>query len=154
MIAPTSTRVENSTSSEVNQRIREQTRKRVAQYENATPQELTYRLAELDQEWDIERVLELNFSSVVLVGTALGTVSNRKWYALPAVAACFMIQHVLEGWCPPVVVLRRLGFRTAAEINHERVALKSIRGDFVQSGFTSAHEGPTSADSLLRAAEG
>ena len=43
-----------------------------------------------------------------------------------------MIQHVLKGWCPPLVLLRRLGFRTAAEINRERMALKILRGDFAR----------------------
>ena len=96
---------------------------RIAQLANANPREFTYRLFELDQEWDIERVLEFNFSSVVLAGIALGTLSNRKWYLLPALAACFMMQHAIEGWCPPLFLLRRLGFRTSAEINHERMAL-------------------------------
>ena len=41
-----------------------------------------------------------------------------------------MIQHALQGWCPPLAVLRRLGFRTAKEINEERFALAALRGDF------------------------
>jgi hypothetical protein len=42
----------------------------------------------------------------------------------------FLFQHAIEGWCPPVPILRRLGFRTAREIDIERVALKTLRGDF------------------------
>jgi hypothetical protein len=36
----------------------------------------------------------------------------------------------VEGWCPPVPILRRLGFRTSYEIEEERQALKALRGDF------------------------
>jgi hypothetical protein len=42
----------------------------------------------------------------------------------------FLFQHAIQGWCPPVPVLRRLGFRTANEIEQERTALKALRGDF------------------------
>ena len=41
-----------------------------------------------------------------------------------------VLQHALQGWCPPVPLFRRLGFRTEAEINQERYALKVLRGDF------------------------
>jgi len=151
MIASTDSRVEHSTDPTSNERIREQIHNTIARYEMANPRDVTYRLAELDHEWDIERVLELNFSSVVLAGMTLGTLANRKWYLLPAVAACFMVQHVMQGWCPPLVILRRLGFRTSAEINRERMALKIVRGDFADVGVPGS-EG-TTPSSLLRAVE-
>lgn len=49
---------------------------------------------------------------------------------MPAVVAGFLLQHALQGWCPPLPVFRRLGFRTQAEIERERYALKALRGDF------------------------
>jgi hypothetical protein len=52
---------------------------------------------------------------------------------LPVVVAGFLLQHALQGWCPPLPVLRRLGVRTADEINQERYALKALRGDFAQA---------------------
>jgi hypothetical protein len=151
MIATTRSRVQDSSAPDVKDRIREKTLESIARYEKATHRELTYHLAELDHEWDIERVLELNFSSVVLAGIALGTFSNRRWYLLPAVAACFMVQHVIEGWCPPLAILRRLGFRTADEINRERTALKTLRGDFADVDVPGT-DGPTTS-SVLGAAE-
>jgi len=42
----------------------------------------------------------------------------------------FLLQHGVQGWCPPLGILRRLGVRTPREIEAERYALKSIRGDF------------------------
>lgn len=38
----------------------------------------------------------------------------------------FLLVHATVGWCPPVAVLRRLGFRTAKEIAAERQALESM----------------------------
>jgi len=46
----------------------------------------------------------------------------------------FLLQHAVQGWCPPLPVLRRLGFRTAREIEVERNALKALRGDFGHIG--------------------
>jgi hypothetical protein len=48
----------------------------------------------------------------------------------PALVTAFLFQHAMQGWCPPVPILRRLGFRTADEIGKERMALKAVRGDF------------------------
>lgn len=45
------------------------------------------------------------------------------------VVAGLHLQHALRGWCPPLPVLRRLGFRTRAEIDRERYALKVVRDD-------------------------
>ena len=45
----------------------------------------------------------------------------------------FLFQHAVQGWCPPIPILRRLGFRTSYEIEEERAALKALRGDFENS---------------------
>ena len=55
---------------------------------------------------------------------------DRRFFMLPAAVAGFLLQHAVQGWCPPVPVLRRLGFRTASEIDEERYVLKALRGDF------------------------
>jgi len=36
----------------------------------------------------------------------------------------FLLLHGIVGWCPPVPVLRRLGFRTQREIEAERRDLR------------------------------
>jgi len=76
--------------------------------------------------WDIERALEGNASTLALGGLALGFPANRKWFALPVVVMSFLLQHGLQGWCPPLPVLRRLGFRTRGEIDQEKYALKAL----------------------------
>ena len=81
----------------------------------------------------IERWLETNAATVSLVGMALGSFVDRRWFALPAVVAGFLLQHAIQGWCPPLPVFRRLGVRTAAEIHDEIVELRRLRGDFIEA---------------------
>ncbi|MGZ8260730.1 MAG: hypothetical protein ACXWUL_09285 [Caldimonas sp.] len=84
----------------------------------------------MKREWDIERCLETGASSLTIIGSALGVAVDRKWFLLPMGVAAFLLQHALQGWCPPLPVFRRLGVRTAEEINEERYALKALKGDF------------------------
>ncbi|HEX9023820.1 MAG TPA: hypothetical protein VF799_08285 [Geobacteraceae bacterium] len=94
------------------------------------PQEIAGRLRELDREWDMERVLETNAPSLALIGFVLGAAVSRKFYAIPVLVTGFLLQHALQGWCPPVPLFRRIGVRTQSEIEEERYALKALRGDF------------------------
>lgn len=91
---------------------------------------LERRLHELDHEWDIERTLEANAAVISLIGLGLGTFLHRRWYILPTLVGTFLLQHAVQGWCPPVPLFRRFGVRTATEIGYERYALKALRGDF------------------------
>ena len=130
MIPSTVERVKQNTAEHINQKIREETEARIAVCAARERAAIDERLAELDYEWDIERTLEANAATVALVGLTLGATVDRRWFILPGVVAGFLLQHAVQGWCPPVPILRRLGFRTAAEIDHERYALKLLRGDF------------------------
>lgn len=122
-------RVQNHTSNAVNSMIHEEMLERLV-YFALHPGRIGERLAELDREWDIERALEANAATVALSGLALGIFSDRRWLALPVFVAGFLLQHAVQGWCPPLPMLRRLGFRTSHEIDQERYALKALRGDF------------------------
>ena len=77
----------------------------------------------------------------------LGVFRDRRWFLLPGAVAGFLLQHAVQGWCPPLPVLRRLGVRTADEINQERFALKALRGDFA----TGAGSIGATADEVLQA---
>jgi len=129
-LPPTSLRVERHTAPEVNQAIRERANAQILRLERAAPGEIPARLAQLDREWDVERVLQTNASVLVLTGLALGIGVDRRFLLLPAAVFSFFAQHALQGWCPPIPVLRRLGIRTMREIERERYALKALRGDF------------------------
>lgn len=123
-------RVEASTPETINGRIEEQTLENVRSYSHSTPNQISERLRELDREWDIERLLELNAASFSLIGLILGFTVNKKWLALPAVVGSFLIQHAVQGWCPPLSLFRRLGVRTRKEIAWEKHSLKALRGDY------------------------
>lgn len=139
MIPTTVDRVPQSTAESVNETIRRETEHTVACCLAGGPDVMNRRLAELDAEWDIERTLEANAASVALVGLTLGVTTDRRWLALPALVAGFLLQHAIQGWCPPLPIFRRLGFRTQSEIDYERYALKALRGDF--RNLPSAAEG-------------
>jgi hypothetical protein len=89
-----------------------------------------HRLRELDREWDVERCLEVMAPTFTLVGLSLGLLKDKRWFVLPAVIQSFFLQHALQGWCPPIPLLRELGIRTQQEIDEEKYALKALRGDF------------------------
>jgi hypothetical protein len=130
MFPSTVERVPRHTAEHVNEQIRRETEQRVARCAADGWEAIDRRLVELDREWDIERALEANAATASLVGLTLGATVNKGWFIFPAVVAGFLLQHSVQGWCPPLPVLRRLGFRTQPEIDYERYALKSLRGDF------------------------
>ncbi len=122
-------RVPDNTAGEVNRQIDSDIEDRV-RAAVLDPAQVAPRLRELGAEWDIERAIEMNASALAFIGTALGYFVHPYWLALPALVTAFLFQHALQGWCPPVPVLRRMGFRTSYEIERERQALKAVRGDY------------------------
>jgi hypothetical protein len=123
-------RVRRNTSEKVNREIDAKLLESIEYHKGKDSAEIGKRIEELDREWDIERVLEVNMSAVALTGIALTAFHNRKWLVLPAVVLSFFAQHAIQGWCPPLPIFRKLGYRTRAEIDKEKYALKLLRGDF------------------------
>lgn len=119
-------RVRRSTASHINREIDRQTNSNIHRYANSKSDVIHKRIKELDQEWDIERVLEVNASTLALTGLLLGVTVNRKWLMLPGAVLSFLLQHGLQGWCPPLPILRRLGVRTRGEIDREKYELKAL----------------------------
>ena len=144
MLSTTADRVARHTSPDAAERIQERTEESVRYY-RSHPNEIPARLAALDREWDVERALETGSASLTLLGLILGKSVNRKWYWLSAGVQGFFLQHALQGWCPPLPVFRRLGVRTAQEIESERCALQSILehpkagGDSAASAHAEMH---------------
>ncbi|MGV3742467.1 MAG: hypothetical protein ACO1NO_09190 [Burkholderiaceae bacterium] len=131
MIANTATSASQNSTPQANAKIQQDMEQRLAAFQSDDRNTLiTKRLQELDREWDVERTLQTNFATLSLVGLSLATQINKKWFALALGVPAFMVQHALQGWCPPLPVLRKLGVRSAREISDERFALKAMRGDF------------------------
>lgn len=119
-------RVRLHTNKYINEKIKENTLRNISYYTGKDNKEIIDRIESLNREWDIERVLETNAASVVILSTILGFKVNKKWFALSGIAGTFLLQHAIQGWCPPVPVFRRLGVRTSSEINYEKQALKNL----------------------------
>jgi len=124
MISTTAKRVSGHTDPQINARIWRRTEQHMRQVAAAGREAIERRLRELDEEWDIERYVETMAPSLTLLGLALATKRDRRWLLLPFVVQGFFLQHALQGWCPPIPILRRLGVRTMQEIEHERCCLK------------------------------
>lgn len=143
-------RVQRNTEAAINQERRAGIRDSL-RYHAARPREIPARLAELDREWDVERAIAANAAAFTLAGLALTALLDRRFIAVPAMVGGFLLQHAIQGRCPPVALLRRLGFRTAREICEERCGLKMLEGEYRSFGdpapaqwsvmATAVHEG-------------
>lgn len=135
-LPPTTTRVAQHTQPEVNQELRRQTFRSLNSHRKSPENAISARIKKLNSEWDTERVLETNAAIMVLLGSLLGWKHSRKWFLLSGTAGAFLLQHALQGWCPTVPLIRKMGIRTADEISTEKTALKVLRGDFALNNFT------------------
>lgn len=146
--------VRRSAAETVNERLDREMRKRVRYYAGCSRAEISERIEELEREWDIERVLETNASTLALTGLGISAVTgNKKWLVVPGVVLTFLMQHALQGWCPPVPLFRRLGVRTRQEIEREKYALKVLRGDFDEAPNLAAEDDFQRAGEAFEAVE-
>jgi hypothetical protein len=128
-------KVREVTSEEENKKIEQDILKNLVFYKY-NPAEIPERIEELEKEPDIEKALGTNASILALSGVVFSLFFGKKWLLLPAVVTGFLLQHSLQGWCPPLGIFRKLGFRTRKEIETEKHALKILNGDYdnVSSG--------------------
>jgi hypothetical protein len=128
--ASESDRVRANTRPEALHQIDASIDEKILYYSTQPRDAISRRIAELDREWDIERWLETNASSLALAGLLLGVTKNRLFLLVTGGVLGFLLMHATQGWCPPVPLLRRMGVRTRSEIDREKFALKVLRGDF------------------------
>ena len=119
-------RVRENTSKKALEKIDRKTEENIHHYGSQDRAAIRQRIEALNKEWDTERVLEITSGINVLLGLALGLTVNRRWLILSAVSAAFLVQHTVQGWCPPLPVIRSLGVRTKNEIEQERDALMEL----------------------------
>lgn len=127
-------RVREHTAPHVNERIDQLTRASITEHKERGAEAISRRLAELDQEWDVDRALMVNFA---VAGAATFTAGLTRYITSSpfgprrkgflyffGTQLGFLLLHGVVGWCPPASVFRRLGFRTQREIEVERAALR------------------------------
>lgn len=96
--------------------------------------DLAERLADLEREWDFDRVLEAEAALMGLTALGLGVLLDRRLLLAAGVVSSMVTLHGTVGWYPLLPLFRRLGVRTRAEIDRERYAIKALRGDFSAVG--------------------
>ncbi len=127
-------RVREHTAPGVTQRIDRMSAADVDAAVGAGPDAILQRLVKLDYEWDVDRALMVafaiaggaSFTTGLLRYTRSNPLSRRRkgFLYLFGTQLGFLFLHGVVGWCPPAVVLRRLGFRTQREIEAERRDLR------------------------------
>ena len=115
--------------------INEQHFNRIHTYHNLEkysekPDLINQRVADLNQEWDIERITVIVVSVISLCGMGLAAFVHINWLMLSALITLFLIQDVIWGKGLFHMLLRRFGKRGLLEIQSERHALKALRGDY------------------------
>jgi len=63
-------RVQEATPASINEKTESDTWTRAPHYRNKPVSEISRRIRELEREWDIERYLGVNMSTLVLIGLA------------------------------------------------------------------------------------
>ena len=127
VLPPSALRVRRHTKDEINQKIDNDTRRSISYYQMKPRSEVLARIMELDKEWDVERTLEANASTLILSSLSLYLWKQKRGFVLfSGVISAFLLQHALQGWCPPLALIRRKGVRTRAEIEEEKYGLLKI----------------------------
>lgn len=65
-----------------------------------------------------EKLVRLLAGSVTLVGAALAHWVHPAWLLLPAFAGLNLVQSVFTGFCPPTLLLRKLGWVDERDVIH------------------------------------
>ncbi|HUQ04269.1 MAG TPA: hypothetical protein VM261_17340 [Kofleriaceae bacterium] len=121
-------RIREHTRESVNKRIDRQTLGAVADSIGSSD-EIVGRLQELDREWNVDRALMVNFAAIggLTAAMAMRNLARRGsmggWGLFFWTQVGFLAYHAIRGWCPPLPVFRRLGFRSSREIGAEREVL-------------------------------
>ena len=66
----------------------------------------------------IDSLIRLLAGSVTLLGVALTAFVNPWWLLLPTFVGLNLIQSVFTGFCPPSLVLRKLGWVDEKDVIH------------------------------------
>jgi hypothetical protein len=63
-------------------------------------------------------LIRLLAGSVTLLGAVLTWFVHPYWVLLPALVGLNLIQSVVTGFCPPTLLLRKLGWVDAQDVIH------------------------------------
>jgi hypothetical protein len=110
------------------ERIQRRTEASIAFY-TQNPEQIPQRLAELDEEWDLERAMATGASGLTLASLVFSVLRGGKWLLLGLGVQGLVMQHALGRRSAPIELLRNVGLRTRQEIENERLELESLLDD-------------------------
>jgi hypothetical protein len=111
---------------------------RLACLADAGPQAIADRLHQLDREWSAGRMTKVTLGVLVVAGLALTALANPWWLILPAVGGFFLLQYLFSRTSWLGATFQEMGFRSGADIDQEKFALRALRGDF--KNLPTVHE--------------
>ena len=92
---------------------------------------ISNRLRQLEEEMSIEQIFTWHDVANVSGGVLLSLMTGKKgWLALPLLVALVQSVQSLYNVRFGTELLRKNGYRTKADIEKEKYALKALRGDF------------------------
>jgi len=103
----------------------------LARLAEAGPEAIGERLEEIESEWSIGRATKAAAGILVLGSLALSATRSRRLWALVSLGAGGCLTQYFfarKSWIE--LLFHQCGFRTRAEIEQERLALRTLRGDF------------------------
>jgi len=103
---------------------------RLACLADAGPAAIDDRLAELDRERSAGRMAKGTLGVVTLVGCVLAAVHSLWWLVLPGIACLFLLQYMFTRRALLTAAFQAAGYRCSTDIDHEKFALRALRGDF------------------------
>ena len=103
---------------------------RLAKIADAGPAAIADRLNQLDWEWTAGRMTKAALGVLIVAGFALTAIAGSWWLILPALAGLFLLQYSFSRTSWMSKVFQEAGYRTGCEVEQEKFALKTLRGDF------------------------
>lgn len=110
----------------VNERIDHRTQLRVRRFVGRDRRAIERRIAALDREWDIDRVVVTLYALGNGIARERALAGRFGWKTLSRLQNLVLLGYLAIGWAPPITLLRSLGFRTKSEIEVEKRALERI----------------------------
>jgi hypothetical protein len=92
---------------------------------------ITERLEEIEREWSAGRMTKATIGVGIVAGLALTALTmNSWWLILPTLGGLLLLQYLFTRSSWLGATFREMGYRSGAEIDQEKFALKALRGDF------------------------
>jgi len=88
------------------------------------------RLDELDSAWTAGRATKATAGALIVLGLAFTAIGNPWWLILPAIGGLFLLQYSVSKTSWLAAMYRRIGLPSRMDIDNERFALRTLRGDY------------------------